>query len=333
MKTFKILCIDGGGIKGIYSASVLAKFEDLFNVQITEYFDLIAGTSTGGIIALGASLGIPMREIVNFYETKGPTIFSQAKPSKTCIGKCLRQFRMGFKQAVCSSKYDNVNLETALRDVFKESKLKDSNNLLCIPAYNITAARNRIFKKDYAKYNTDNNLSYVDVAMATAAAPTYFPVKEIDNVQYIDGGLWALNPTVAALTEFVRNFYGKDAPYNYDAVSILSISSCETNIQDYASKKNRSFWDWKDTLFDIYTDGQNQSANFFIEHIKEYLRFNTKIIRVANKPLSPNQSQYIEMDNASKDAIRLLKGIGLDTAIMHKDEVAQFFETKKTYNF
>ena len=332
-KRFKILCIDGGGIKGIFSASVLAKYEEIYGVKMTDYFDLIAGTSTGGIIALGASLGIPMSDIVKFYEEKGPAIFSCVDLPKTKLGKSLRELRMGIRQALIKSKYNSKNLESALREVFGDAVLKDSNNLLCIPSYKITTARNRIFKKDYGPYHTDNKLSYVDVALATAAAPTYFPIKEIENEQYIDGGLWALNPTIVALTEFARNFYNKIAPYDYDSVSILSISSCEKSIQDYARMKERSFYSWKDTLFDIYTNGQNQSANFFVEQIRPFLSFNVEIIRVANEPLSPNLSPYIEMDSASKDSMNLMKGLGSDTAIMQKDCVAKFFETKKTFNF
>lgn len=332
-KRFKILCIDGGGIKGVFSASVLAMYEEMYGIRMTDYFDLIAGTSTGGIIALGASLGIPMADIVKFYESYGPIIFDQRNPPKTCIGKCFRSMKFAIKQAIWRSKYDNIELEKALRHVFRDHTLKDSNNLLCIPAYNITAARNRVFKKDYGcKYNTDNNLSYVDVAIATAAAPTYFPVKEIDNVQYIDGGLWALNPTLTALTEFLRNFYSQENPYDYDSVSILSISSCQTNIQDYAPKKNRSFFEWKNTLFDIYTDGQNQSVNFFVQQIQKHLPF-IDIVRVQNDSLSPQTTKYIDMDNASLDSIKLMKGLGRDTAIKYKKDVVKFFKTTKTFNF
>ena len=73
-KPFKILCIDGGGIKGLFSAQVLSKFEEVFNTEITEHFDLICGTSTGGIIALAASAKIPMSDVVDFYKSKGPLI-------------------------------------------------------------------------------------------------------------------------------------------------------------------------------------------------------------------------------------------------------------------
>lgn len=84
-KPFKILCIDGGGIKGLFSAQVLAKFEEVFKTNISDQFDLICGTSTGGIIALAASAKIPMCEVVRFYEEKGPLIF--AEHQKAFLGK------------------------------------------------------------------------------------------------------------------------------------------------------------------------------------------------------------------------------------------------------
>jgi hypothetical protein len=269
-----------------------------------------------------------MQNIVAFYERKGTSIFSQWKKFWP-----LRDFLLILRQALICSKYSNRALKKALKEVFGEKKIAESNNLLCIPSYNVTYAQPRVFKKDYGcKYNTDNNLSYVDVAIATAAAPTYFPVKEIDNVQYIDGGLWALNPTLTALTEFLRNFYSQENPYDYDSVSILSISSCQTNIQDYAPKKNRSFFEWKNTLFDIYTDGQNQSVNFFVQQIQKHLPF-IDIVRVQNDSLSPQTTKYIDMDNASLDSIKLMKGLGRDTAIKYKQDVVNFFKTTKTFNF
>ena len=80
-KKFKILCIDGGGIKGLYSAQVLAELESAYNVRLSDYFDLICGTSTGGIIALGVSASIEMGKIVEFYKECGPRIFRSDRQS------------------------------------------------------------------------------------------------------------------------------------------------------------------------------------------------------------------------------------------------------------
>ena len=173
-KKFKILCIDGGGIKGLYSAQLLAKFEDVFNVRISDCFDMLCGTSTGGIIALAASLKKPMRDVVTFYEQDGPIIFNEKLKKRPHGNKILIA-----KQVAFGGKYSVEPLRQALKNVFGTQKIGESNNFLCIPSYNVNTAIPRIFKKDYANFTEDDRKSYVDVALATAAAPTYFPMMEI----------------------------------------------------------------------------------------------------------------------------------------------------------
>lgn len=331
VKPFKILCIDGGGIKGLYSAKVLSVFEETYNVFCSDCFDLICGTSTGGIIALAVSLKIPMREVVSFYHEYGPSIFSQKK--KLWPANII----LSLKQALIGSKYSQKQLKKALYEKFGDRKIKDSNNLICIPAYNMTDGSPRIFKKDYSTFNQDDKKTYVEVALATTAAPTYFPVVEIDNIMYADGGLYANNPTLVGLTEALYKWIrpqqerGND---DYDGVQILSISSVEKSSGEAPGRMNRSFWNWKDTLFDSYTIGQNKSALFFLEKIKEHLDFELEITRIINNPLSPKQSQIIELDNASDKSLKLIETIGLQTGLLFKDkkEIKHLFKTRKTYD-
>ncbi|BDF52673.1 MULTISPECIES: CBASS cGAMP-activated phospholipase [Butyricimonas] len=331
-KTFKILCIDGGGIKGLYSAQLLAEFEEIFETKISDHFDLICGTSTGGIIALAASAKVPMKKVVQFYNTEGPRIFSQHYKKFGGIGN----FLLSIKQALFCSKYDGKKLESALRNVFGDKKLGDSNNLLCIPAYNITMATPRVFKKDYGTLCYDSNKSYVDVAMATAAAPTYLPIREINDIGYVDGGLWANNPTLVGVSEFVFK-HCKPAKErtesDYDSVEILSISSCEKKGGRTYKYKKRSFMGWKDCLFDLYSNGQAHCNSFFLSHIEKHLDFDLKIVRVTHKPLSANQQKNIDMDNASAHSCKILRSLGKDTAAnwKEKSEIRKFFNEQKTY--
>ena len=146
-KKFKILCIDGGGIKGLYSAQLLAKFEDVFNVRISDCFDMLCGTSTGGIIALAASLKKPMRDVVTFYEQDGPIIFNEKLKKRPHGNKILIA-----KQVAFGGKYSVEPLRQALKNVFGTQKIGESNNFLCIPSYNVNTAIPRIFKKDYANF-------------------------------------------------------------------------------------------------------------------------------------------------------------------------------------
>ena len=143
-KPFKVLCIDGGGIKGLYSAELLAKFEQVFGRCVSDCFDMLCGTSTGGIIALAASLKIPMSDVVKFYQEHGPAIFSERTKHKLGGSAYLL-----LKQTAFGGKYSATPLRSALEGVFKDKKIADSNNFLCIPAYNTLTANPRIFKKDY----------------------------------------------------------------------------------------------------------------------------------------------------------------------------------------
>ena len=331
---FKILCIDGGGIKGVFSAQVLAEFEEAFNTSTSEHFDLVCGTSTGGIIALGVAAGIPMKDVVQFYIDNGPLIFSE----RWKIGK-LGEWLFALKQALIKSKYSDKALRNALVKVFGTKKIAESQSLLCIPSFNITTSSPRIFKKDYGHLNQDDNKTFVDVALATTAAPTYFPIQEIDSVQYVDGGLYANNPVLVGLAEAVFKGYWiktKDerGPEDYDGVQILSISSCKVPTGDYAKCKRRSFIKWISTLFDAYGDGQSKSNDFFINTIKPHLDFEIEIKRVENTPISCIQAEKVALDKAGKGALTILKGIGSTVGNNEKNDpdIIGFFRGKKTVN-
>lgn len=324
---FKILCVDGGGIKGLYSAQVLAEIEKAHNVCLSDYFDLICGTSTGGIIALGVSAGIPMQDIVGFYQNYGPAIFCSRWKGMGMIGNAI----LGIRQAMFRSKYSQAPLKNALSSVFKDKTISDSKNLLCIPAYNLTEGKPRIFKFDYDNFNQDNYKTYVDVALATSAAPTYLPIHTINRTNYVDGGVYANNPILVGLTEYLFKWADKGM---FDGVDILSISSCEKNYGWSPKKKRLSFFKWRETLFDCYSHGQEKIEMMFLEKLKESgaLNFDLNIVRIENEKLSGNQEQIISMDNASNDAFDILIPKGRSTGACCKDreEIKAFFQTKKT---
>lgn len=186
----RILCIDGGGIKGIFPASFLATVEDTIDDQIANYFDLVAGTSTGGIIALGLGLGMSARDVLQFYEEEGPKIFGGNR-----VIKGLRWLGV--------SKYDNRHLRESLENVFGERRLGESANRLVVPSLNLENGEVYIYKTaHHPRLERDYRESAVDVAMATAAAPTYFPThRSSAGSPLVDGGVWANNPTGLAVVE------------------------------------------------------------------------------------------------------------------------------------
>jgi patatin-like phospholipase/acyl hydrolase len=332
---FKVLTIDGGGIKGLYSARILAHLEQQFNTSISEHFDMLCGTSTGGIIALALSLKIPATEVCNFYETKGPIIFPQSKSIRLPL---IGNIDFGFaRQVLISGKFKSDPLRKALAEVFGDKQIKESKNLLCIPSYSVTDARPWIFKYDHSegKLGRDNKALYVDVAMATTAAPTYFPMHEIeyyDRKQFVDGGIWGNNPTMVGLIEALTYFVGEGKKYKQ--LKILSISSLSlTGGKPPGLKQDRSFRDWGDDLFETSLTGQSLFTDYFMTKIKDLTEVKITYVRIPSPTISAEQQGLVQLDVATKDALSLINGKGNDMGELYKkkSEVEDFFRDKKNY--
>jgi patatin-like phospholipase/acyl hydrolase len=198
-KRFRILSLDGGGIKGAFSAAVLAQLEQQTGRDTADHFDLIAGTSTGGIIALGLGLGLKAQEILKFYVQEGPRIF----PNITAQQK----FRLNLRH-LWEPKYSSDNLRKALTRVFGNKLIKDSKCRLLIPAYDAVAGRTFLFKtRHHSRFVFDEDATAVDIAVATAAAPTFFGQAHVaahGGTAYVDGSVWTNCPASAAVIEAVH---------------------------------------------------------------------------------------------------------------------------------
>ena len=325
-KVFRILSIDGGGIKGIYSAKILEQFEKKFNCHIVDYFDLICGTSTGGLIALALSIKTTAEEIVSFYYDKGKFIF----PKMNKVKGFLKQIGWG-------GKHDNKELSKALYEIFGNRKIEDSNCLLCIPSFSITDGRPYIFKYDHSEGNLgrDNQTKYVEIALATSAAPTYLPIVQIEsheNKQFIDGGVYANDPTLIGIAEALKYFVG--ANKEFDRLMIMSVASLESSSgSPILDKKNLSILDWKTNLIQPFMLGQANTTHHVVKILAKNHNPPFEYIRIPSVPFSPEQSKIITLDNAEKKALDLMKGYGRDQGLLYEkmSEVAQFFETKKQY--
>ena len=207
---FQVLALDGGGAKGVFPATVLAGFEEDIGGSVVDYFDLIVGTSTGGLIALALGAGMSPREIVEFYIREARNVF----PGRRML-RGLRRFLV--------AKYDGRGLEKATREALGERLLGDSTVPLVIPAYSLAENDVYIFKTPHhPRLKRDWRVPMWEVAMAATAAPTYFPAYRLkgDGVRLIDGGVWANNPAMVGVTEAVSLFSRR-----LDDIRVLSLGT------------------------------------------------------------------------------------------------------------
>ena len=268
-ETFQILSLDGGGIKGLFSAAVLYHFEEDFNIKIVDHFDLIVGTSTGGIIALGLGAGMSPHDIVQFYTGKGHAIFHERWPMLP--RRILRWLRH-----CVSNKFDADQLEKALKDCFKELLLSDSSKRLVIPTYNISADNVYLFKTPHHERLTrDYKEPMWKVAMATSAAPTYFPsFQKINHTRLVDGGVWANNPTIVGIAEAVSMI-----KIPLQRISVLSLGTTDEVKGRPRALDSGGLWQWKKQGIDVVLRGQSIGAFTQAQHLLGH----DKVLRIDPK--------------------------------------------------
>ena len=296
-KTFKILSIDGGGIKGLYSATILASIEKE-NGPIAEHFNMICGTSTGGIIALGLAAGISAQEIAEFYKTKGTRIF----PYMNRFTRSLAFWRSVFINA----KYSSDELKKCLTEVFQDLRIKDLKTIVLIPTVNLTIGEPVVIKSDHQNCLTrDNNHRIVDVAVATCSAPTYFPIATMETMkgQLIDGGIWANNPSLLGIIEALKYYVGEGK--QYERFKLLSVSSIRSNNGwSENSWKSRSIIKWAKKLVPVTMEAQSLAINNYINHLIDCI--NGDYIRIESPNLSPEQAKVVDLDKADSKAINTI---------------------------
>lgn len=204
-KSFRILSIDGGGIKGLFAARLLAELEVSLprDKHLVDCFDMIVGTSTGGILALGIGLEVPCSQIYNLYVSEGKTIFpSYGIPPI----KWIRQF-WRFIRRIFTHGYASAPLERALRRVFGDQLFSESVLPLCVPAFEARYGDPNIFKTPHhPDYHLDGAKSAVEIALATSAAPTYFRPRQDGGYVLLDGGILANNPAMVGIVDALSCF-------------------------------------------------------------------------------------------------------------------------------
>lgn len=210
---FKILALDGGGIRGVYAAHLLARLEDALKLPVSGCFDLIAGTSTGSILAGAAATEIPMQTVVGLFESQAGLIFKRRKFS------CFPFLR---------SRYSTDPLKRAIGDYLPAVTMGEIATPLMITSSDISTGKVHVFKSRYLRdlggpYLRDGSVPLSDAILASCAAPAYFDPRPVGEYLLADGGLWANNPAIIAITEALSRF---DRPL--DEIRVLSVGTGRT---------------------------------------------------------------------------------------------------------
>jgi uncharacterized protein len=216
-RRFRILSIDGGGIRGIFPAAVLAGLERRYTSgrSVGPCFDLVAGTSTGGILALGLGAGYTASDLLDLYVTRGCEVFPPFADS--AFGRLKLWVRD--KRQYARYLYDTDALKRLLTDKLGDRLFGESEVRLCIPAFEGAHSEVFVFKTPHhPDYQADRFDKMVTVGLATAAAPTYFRPLEHGGYTLVDGGVWSNNPIMLAIIEALISF-----DVRRDQIDVLSL--------------------------------------------------------------------------------------------------------------
>jgi patatin-like phospholipase/acyl hydrolase len=210
---YRVLALDGGGLRGIFTAAVLTELEDALGPEFLGAFDLLVGTSTGGILALGLASGRTSLEMLRFYREAGSQVFGR-----------VRRIRRAARP-----KYSRAPLDALLKKQFGEATcLNDLEKSVCITAHELVRGTTRVLKDDHSsELRWGGDLPVWKVAAASSAAPTYFePVQLEGSDSHVDGGVWGNNPAMIGIVEAVRY-----AHRSLDAIRLLSVGTTSYDLR------------------------------------------------------------------------------------------------------
>ena len=334
-KLKRILSLDGGGIRGILTGKVLETLEEKLNdayakkhgaprakpIRLGEYFDLIAGTSTGGIltcILLCPSEDDPTypmfsaKEAVDIYLKKGPSIF---KP--TLFGRLP-----GFLEGFGGSKFGEDSMVETLKSYLKEKRLSDMMKPCLITTYDIQERQAVFFTSHDAVKKEGKNFSLWEVCRSTSAAPTYFPPASARSgddyiLHTIDGGLFANNPTMCAMIEALKVFRDDSQHLiSVDRMMIVSIGTGEIKKKyPFDEAVKWGMLKWVKPIIDIMMTGVSETVDYQLRKLFKTIDCADQYYRIMPELGDSNP----EMDDTSPKNLEALRQAGIKTSELHED--------------
>jgi patatin-like phospholipase/acyl hydrolase len=323
--TIRVLSIDGGGMRGIYTSTYLAELESAFarrrgcaGLDIGKGFRLIVGSSTGAIIGCGLAHGVAPSEMVKLYKDHGARIFPKRMPS-TLGMDLLRQLW----RRPSYLKDGDESLRSALAETFGATTIRqiwDSRGIaLAIPAVNMATYRAWVFKTphDPTSDHRDDDTTLVDVCLASSAAPLFRSLAVIDHNRgydvFADGGLWANNPVLVALLEALRIVNDTE-----DDIYIYALGSCGKPEGEVVARTavHRGLLEWKfgGEAAKVSIAAQEFAFDMMVNLLCPYLKRRVHIIRFPAEKIPGAMLQYLDLDETRAE--------GLDALMRHAQQDA-----------
>ncbi|KAK9109152.1 hypothetical protein Sjap_017212 [Stephania japonica] len=332
-----ILSIDGGGIRGIIPGTILAFLEselqalDGNDVRLADYFDVIGGTSTGGLVT--AMLTAPneksrpifsAKDIVPFYLEHGPRIF----PPKS--SDWLSSIANLVKSIVMGPKYDGKYLRGLLNKLLKDLKLHQTLTNVVIPTFDIKQLQPIVFSSYKVKKSLDTDARLADICISTSAAPTYLPAhyfktqdKDKNTLEFnlIDGGVAANNPTLVAISEVTKQVFGADPdfdkiePLDYARYLVISLGTGTAKVEEKYNAQMAAKWGllgWlvkgaSHPLIDVFVQATADIVDFHIGVIFQALQCPQNYLRIQDDTLT---GTVASTDVTTKENLQNLEEVG-----------------------
>lgn len=321
VKPYRVLSLDGGGMRGIYTAAFLDKLTRQFGqirgepaLDLGRGFDLITGASTGAIVGCALAIGRPMSEIVDLYREHGPKIFPHRIAGR---GSVIFRATQGSRYVRAGDKALRRALEAVLGDTTMLDVYRGRGISLCVPAVLMSEHRAWVFKKTPCSGVRDDNYPLVDVCMASSAAPIYRSLAAIDAPNtsggpqqvFADGGLWANNPIMIGLVDALT-IAAPDRP-----IEIFSLGTCPRPDGDHldAGSVHRSMLDWSlgadvaALSISVQEFAFDQMARLLANAISNCGR-PVRRVRFPNRPVPASMMAYLALDDTRQEAMNRLIG-------------------------
>ena len=301
----RVLSIDGGGIRGLIPATVLAEVEQRAQRPVSELFDLLAGTSTGGILACALTAPDPAgtgprwraAELVDLYRSEGPKIFSRS------IGRRVRSV-----EGLLDEKYDDEELVQALSRYLGDTPLGDARNPVLLTAYDLHGRETFFFKSWRPEFSA---VPMAVAAQATSVAPTYFEPLRLGETTLVDGGVFAGNPAMCAYAEAARLAPGEEA-------MVVSLGCGRlTRPIAHEDAKDWGLVEWVRPLIDVVFDGVSAAVSYQLDQLlgERHHRFQVTLDRASD-----------DLDDASTRNLGLLAEQAAELVSERSDDLDRVVE-------